>query len=87
MYVEDITKEWLGEQREKLLKKDKVELHPQSWRKGWDAAIKLAQRVEKAAGICEQCGKLITTFSDFTQDSEGATFCAKCFDKLFSKEG
>ena len=87
MYVEDISKEWIEEQGKKLLKKYDGVQDTESWWAGWFTAIKFAQRVEKAAGICEQCGKLITTFSDFTQDSEGTTFCAKCFDKVFSKEG
>lgn len=58
-----------------------------AFHQGWNAAIRFAIRVEDAQAICEQCGKLIRSNDDYNVDAAFTTFCAKCYDKLFTKGG
>ena len=57
-----------------------------AWRQGWEAALRFASKIENSIAICEQCGKVITDIEDFATDSEGVSFCAKCYDKVFKNE-
>ena len=57
-----------------------------AYKKGWEDAIKFAQRVNRSIAICTQCGKLIEHDNDYRLDAAGAEFCSKCYQHLFEKE-
>lgn len=56
-----------------------------NFKKGWEAAIRFAKKVERSEEICTQCGKLVEMAY---YDSQGVPFCDKCYDKLeYIEEG
>lgn len=52
---------------------------------GWKSAIRFVKKVEKAADVCTQCGKLIS-FDETEYDSGFTPFCKKCYEKVFNSD-
>lgn len=75
------------EKIERITRRKRYQDPMAAFHQGWDAAIRFAKRVEGAQAVCEQCGKLILSNDDLYFDAACIPFCAKCYDKLFSKGG
>ena len=82
MDILNLTKNFITKNRDKTYKRSKP-LNEDSYKRGWRDAIAFAKKVNSAYATCEQCGKLITSESDYNIDCEGILFCNKCWDKLF----
>ena len=89
MEITNLSEDFIKKHRDKAFAGQQKHLYPKpefAWKQGWEAAIRFAKKMEGAITICEQCGKVITDIENFSTDSEGVAFCAKCYDKLFKKE-
>lgn len=90
MRITKISNELIQKNFEKIERMTRRKRYPDSmaaFHQGWNAAIRFAKRVEGAQAVCEQCGKLILSNDDLHFDAAYIPFCAKCYDKLFSKGG
>lgn len=81
MEISQLDKDYIENEKIKSVKNAKGILSCDSYKKGWDAAIKFAKKVEEADYVCEQCGKLIS-IENSKLDAWGIPFCKKCYKTL-----
>ena len=90
MRITNLTNDAIQKNYEKIERITSRKRYPNpraAFHQGWNAAIRFVKRVEDAHAVCEQCGKLILGYDDLIFDEACIPFCAKCYDKLFSKGG
>jgi len=92
MDIINLTQKFIAKRKKQAFRRDRnrhgltLTIEEDAWMLGWNAAMRFARKVNKAHGICEQCGKLIVSENDLCLDADCAMFCKKCFEKVFCGE-
>lgn len=89
MEINNIDKEYIENARDKALKNDHFVLDIMSWKRGWEAAMRFAKKVDKAYHICDHCHKLILPDKNGEANyviGVDCILCSDCNNKLKNKE-